>query len=139
MPRSQAYEAIPKDEERSASNPLRRTVSEDHKHGLRDREQEPGTRSHKSKTCVALYQKSNGTSENVEAVGTSNGGIDETSSLISSNPGDVPYQNHHSKVDANHDSPHVDIRGFALLKHTEFYQLWLMLGILTGVGLMTIK
>jgi hypothetical protein len=35
--------------------------------------------------------------------------------------------------------PHLDIRGFALLPHAEFWQLFLMLGLMTGIGLMTIK
>ncbi|KAK6507568.1 hypothetical protein TWF481_005997 [Arthrobotrys musiformis] len=32
-----------------------------------------------------------------------------------------------------------DIRGWALVKHSEFWRLFLMLGILTGIGLMTIN
>ena len=37
------------------------------------------------------------------------------------------------------DVPHVDIRGLALLPRLDFWQLFVLLGILTGVGLMTIK
>ena len=64
----------------------------------------------------------------------------ESSSLLSSTsgPGDVTPQRTR-KADANHDIRHVDIRGFALLPHAEFWQLFLMLGLLTGIGLMTIK
>ena len=68
---------------------------------------------------------------------------DETISLMSKSssttPGDVPYQSNDTKSATNPDSHHLDIRGIALLKHMQFYQLWLLLGILTGVGLMTIK
>jgi hypothetical protein len=41
--------------------------------------------------------------------------------------------------DRVHEPSHLDIRGFALCKHPEFWQLFCMLGILTGIGLMTIK
>jgi hypothetical protein len=41
--------------------------------------------------------------------------------------------------DMDHEVAHLDIRGFALLPHPEFWQLFLMLGLMTGIGLMTIK
>ena len=41
--------------------------------------------------------------------------------------------------DTDHEVAHLDIRGFALLPHPEFWQLFLMLGLMTGIGLMTIK
>ena len=72
-------------------------------------------------------------------------GTEETSSLLSkssgSYPGDVPYEEDAAmaKSASDHDSRNVDIRGLALLSHMEFYVLWLLLGLLTGVGLMTIK
>lgn len=33
----------------------------------------------------------------------------------------------------------LDIRGLALLPRAKFWQIWIMLGLLTGIGLMTIK
>jgi MFS family permease len=42
-------------------------------------------------------------------------------------------------VDENNGPPHLDVRGFALLPHPEFWQLFSMLGLLTGIGLMTIN
>ncbi|KAL2405881.1 hypothetical protein ABEF95_001962 [Exophiala dermatitidis] len=45
----------------------------------------------------------------------------------------------HHESDRHHESPHLDIRGFALLPHAEFWQLFSMLGLLTGIGLMTIN
>jgi len=39
----------------------------------------------------------------------------------------------------NIDGVHVDIRGIALVKEIDFWLLWFMLGLMTGVGLMTIK
>ncbi|KAL9131609.1 MAG: hypothetical protein Q9217_000497 [Psora testacea] len=74
--------------------------------------------------------------------GAPSNGSEETSSLLSkssgSGPGDVPCPDEEAKK-AAHDSPRLDIRGFALLRHVKFWQLWLLLGLLTGIGLMTIK
>lgn len=66
----------------------------------------------------------------------------ENSSLISKSTIDDAEDlesSKHSHTDRNHEPPHLDIRGFALLPHAEFWQLFSMLGILTGIGLMTIK
>ncbi|KAH6688076.1 major facilitator superfamily domain-containing protein [Plectosphaerella plurivora] len=63
---------------------------------------------------------------------------DETSSLVSSSsslPGDVYVQN---SVDLDR-SHRVDIRGFRLLRMVDFWQLFCIMGILTGIGLMTIN
>lgn len=68
---------------------------------------------------------------------------DETSSLMSkssiSDLGDVCCQEDGAKVSRGHDSHRLDIRGMALLRKVEFWQLFAMLGLLTGIGLMTIK
>ena len=67
----------------------------------------------------------------------------ETSSLMS-NPSasgsgnQSPYKSI-DLPDSNPDGPHLDIRGFALLPHPEFWQLFLLVGLLTGIGIMTIK
>ncbi|KAI1386276.1 MFS general substrate transporter [Hypoxylon trugodes] len=68
-------------------------------------------------------------------------GADETSSLLSQStlssslPGEVLVQ---SSVDMDR-SHRVDIRGFNLLKNIEFWQLFTIMGILSGIGLMTIN
>ncbi len=62
----------------------------------------------------------------------------ETSSLMSrssSLPGDVLVQ---SSVDMDR-SHRVDIRGWKLLRNIEFWQFFSIMGILSGIGLMTIK
>jgi len=63
---------------------------------------------------------------------------DETSSLMSnpesSSPGDVPDEN--TVKDHAH---RVDIRGWKMLCMVEFWQLFLLMGIMTGIGLMTIN
>jgi hypothetical protein len=64
---------------------------------------------------------------------------DETSSLMSrtssSLAGDVLVQN---SVDLDR-SHRVDIRGWRLLRNVDFWQLFTIMGILAGIGLMTIK
>ncbi|KAI2619966.1 MFS general substrate transporter [Hypoxylon sp. NC1633] len=68
-------------------------------------------------------------------------GADETSSLLSQStlssslPGEVLVQ---SSVDMDR-SHRVDIRGRDLLKSFEFWQLFTIMGILSGIGLMTIN
>lgn len=62
---------------------------------------------------------------------------DETSSLlskVSSVAGEVFVQN--IDLDRSHRA---DIRGWQLIKNLEFWQLFAVMGILAGVGLMTIK
>ncbi|KAF2101819.1 putative MFS transporter [Rhizodiscina lignyota] len=62
---------------------------------------------------------------------------DESSSLMSA-PGDVDAEEAALKH-GNHHLHHLDISGRAILSHVEFYQLFILLGSLTGVGLMTIN
>jgi hypothetical protein len=80
--------------------------------------------------------------DNVEAAhppsSTDEPDADETSSLMSrssSLPGDVLVQN---SVDMDR-SHRVDIRGWRLLRNVNFWQLFAIMGILAGIGLMTIK
>ena len=66
--------------------------------------------------------------------------IVETSSLMSNSsssslPGDVLVQ---SSVDLDR-SHRIDIRGWQLLRNVEFWQFFSIMGILAGIGLMTIK
>lgn len=66
---------------------------------------------------------------------------EETSSLLSRSSSesrdlDIVKDTASDKI---REPPHLDIRGFALLPHLEFWQLFAMLGLLTGIGLMTIK
>jgi hypothetical protein len=53
----------------------------------------------------------------------------------SSNPGDMLSEENFVKDHAHR----VDIRGFKMLPLIEFWQLFALMGILTGIGLMTIK
>lgn len=65
---------------------------------------------------------------------------DETSSLLSG-PGDILAEDDAaSKVSRKSNySQCLDVTGLALLYRFEFWQIWIIMGLLTGVGLMTIK
>ncbi|KAL8756189.1 MAG: hypothetical protein Q9199_003107 [Rusavskia elegans] len=138
VPQTRPYTPVATNEERRSSNLLRRTKSKDDK--THHHNEEPGTLSTDPHASPPLRHHPDGSSKTVEPPDKI---PDETSSLMSrssnSTPGDVPYADDHTEPSAYHNSHHLDIRGFALLKQTEFYQLWLLLGILTGVGLMTIN
>ena len=142
IPNSPTYAPIPDLDERSGSDSptlLKRTKSEEARNISRRLSHEPGTQPEN----IPYHSGAPRDSKGSDVSEAPNSGTDETSSLLSkstgSGPGDVPYQNGNSKSVSEHDSQHVDVRGFALLLKVEFYQLWLMLGLLTGIGLMTIK
>jgi len=67
---------------------------------------------------------------------------DETSSLMSKSTVSLHDEVEDSGAEvgkAAHDQHRLDIRGLALLPRPEFWQLFTLLGLLTGIGLMTIK
>ena len=68
---------------------------------------------------------------------------DETSSLVSSKHGHRPshgsIDNDSALSDVDNDSHNPDIRGLAMLPKVEFWQLFLTMALLSGIGLMTIK
>lgn len=67
---------------------------------------------------------------------------EDTASLLSTTSSEAVADLEASKTfeaDRKDGSSDLDIRGFALLRHVEFFQLFAMLGLLTGIGLMTIK
>lgn len=155
------YHAVPgSDGSMTDSQRLRRTSSDDKARpgrGVYVAEAEPGM---SPTTSTNTYHTSSGQEatapaaeglaaaealsrrDDVEAaITTSRAGnreSDETSSLMSKNSslsGDVLVQ---SSVDMDR-SHRVDIRGWRLLKNVEFWQLFSIMGILAGIGLMTIK
>lgn len=48
-------------------------------------------------------------------------------------------QTYHDNDNNENSSHYSDIRGLALIRRPEFWQLFLMMGLLSGIGLMTIK
>jgi hypothetical protein len=157
-----SYHSIPGGgSEPSESRQLHRTMSEEakaarHPGGGRSPDAEPGT-SPTTYTTPAAAATAAGSSQedpvdqalgrtDVEAAlpRTSEGPSreaepDETSSLMSksssSMAGDVYVQ---ASVDMDR-SHRVDIRGWRLLRSVDFWQLFAILGLLAGIGLMTIK
>lgn len=79
--------------------------------------------------------------------GVSNAAAEETSSLMARSETASPSMSARNSIcdgDQNSNEPHhnslyADVRGFALLQKVEFWQLFMLLGLLTGIGLMTIK
>jgi hypothetical protein len=74
------------------------------------------------------------TSDNDEQDGDS----DEISSLLSG-PGDIVEPEDDAQSNTTQRSQWLDVTGLDLFYRIEFWQLWILLGLLTGVGLMTIK
>lgn len=98
--------------------------------------EEPGAPSYTRKTPSLPS-----TEIHVDSEGAHEDGDENCSLLSKSSLEDVEdlQSSRHTESDRNHESPHLDVRGFALLPHPEFWQLFCMLGLLTGIGLMTIK
>lgn len=146
IPQPQSYHALPESDRRqSQSTQLTRSISGDRKRHSRSFEEEPGTQP----IAVDENISSNGglardSGSACEASYVHERAADETSSLISysssaSTPGDISSQKNGDEAAVNSSSHHPDIRGFAMFPRTEFWQLFLLMGLLTGVGLMTIK
>ena len=127
VPEPASYSAVSSDDRRD-SNPLRRQKSED-RHSIRRRSSEPVT-----ETGV-LHEDIQYRAEDADGPTKD---ADVTSSLISSSPEDLgPYQDE-SNAPVTHD-PHTDLRGLAMIRTLDFWLLFSQLGLLTGIGLMTIK
>ena len=148
IPHPPVYSAIPTNDHERNSSPLKRTKSEDRKYSAGRIPQEPGTQEpviHPESIPLHDDATKDSVLFNQEAL-ASNRDTDETSSLISksssSSPGDIPFGDDDAKPASGHTNQtqnRVDIRGIALLSKVEFWQLFLLLGLLTGIGLMTIK
>lgn len=128
------YAAVPTDQEDRPS-PKIRPKPEERKHSSGRLSHEPGTQ-------LAHYENTvhDGVSMNRvndKAPEVPNTDTDETSSLISSSSSATELFK--DDQNTNHHSRHLDLRGLAILPTIEFWQLFSLLGILTGIGLMTIK
>ena len=146
IPHPKSYRALPESDRRhSQSTQMTRSISGDRKHQPIRFAEEPGTQP----TAVDENFSSHGGLANdsgsaCEASNVHERAADESSSLLSnsssaSTPGDIPSQSHEDEAAANSSSHHPDIRGFAMIPRAEFWQLFLLMGLLAGVGLMTIK
>lgn len=111
---------------RKNSNQMTRSSS---RHSRHSRHSSKGSMHGEPSKFISAYQPN---SFQFKPTDSSNADVDETSSLVSC-PGDIPDDK------ASHHSHKSDITGFALLKNGAFWKLFIMLGLLCGVGLMTIK
>ena len=135
VPNSPTYTPIyDTDEGRGTDSPtmLRRAKSEEAKENDRRLSSERGTQPENIPYNGGAHTDSKRFDDSVGPSSVT----EETSSLLSKSTGSSPGD---MQRVSEHDSQHVDIRGLALLSTTKFYQLWLLLGLLTGIGLMTIK
>ena len=140
-----SYAALPSHEpDRPEAQALHRTKSSDSRNRLLSDEtgapQDSIDDPHKPRTN-GFSRGSNGPDKNaiVEEGDpeTRTTGTDETLSLLSS--ADFDSADKHSRSDEHARHGHLDIRGFLLLRNVEFWQQFMLMGILTGIGLMTIK
>ena len=129
---------------RSDSQLLHRRKSSDSRHSRVSRE----TRAHS--VAIILGSDSKGSEDDpsdrlraLRVSGQDENDNDERSSLLSNSsaidPGDLPFHKDTNGAKDDGEAKPVDIRGLALLPHVRFWQLFLMLGLMTGIGLMTIK
>lgn len=156
----QSYHAVPKPERSGSltdSQQLRRTSTNESKpHTRRHPLFEPGTSS--NTTNAATSEADNidpaaleaaADAETPRSIGSGSAGgsssdsdvdvaVDETSSLMSSSTEEEGQEIIAGSIDMDR-SHRVDIRGLKLLRDIEFWQLFTIMAILAGVGLMTIK
>lgn len=96
-----------------------------------------------------IYQEPGMSTNNISVVKVANpeSSPDETSSFLtssstSSEEDRMDAESTNGGVAGNNDvhhGHHIDIRGWALTRSTDFWLLFILLGLLTGTGLMTIK
>jgi hypothetical protein len=136
-----AYESVPSAERRSfsESNRLHRTKSGESARSSYKKSDDVGRQIKYLDSTNTVHERASAHSH-VSSGEISDDRIESTeaSSLVSKAsllPGDMGAQ---SAVDQD-QSHHLDIRGLALLPRVDFWSLFILLGLLTGVGLMTIK
>lgn len=148
VPHTPAYSKVPSHErrDRSDSNQLHRTKSGESRYSGEHPSEERGRPSTISSTPEAdahhdEIHKDRSVSHRPPKVSETD--TDETSSLISKSSTESLRNVSHGDYGADSvtapNSHRLDIRGLALLPKVEFWQLFAMLGLLTGIGLMTIK
>lgn len=122
----------PSDEEPSAARPTEFEIQEE--------SDEPGTQSTTSEAQPEMQPQ---TSSSPGPSDYNNGGVNESSSLLrkgdSRSPRDPLIDGDDTTQDARPNILHSDIRGLAMLSRLEFWQLFLIMALLSGIGLMTIK
>ncbi|KAL4920145.1 major facilitator superfamily domain-containing protein [Aspergillus aurantiobrunneus] len=129
------------------SRPLRRPKSTELRSGFGNSDQAGMQASTTIFSQSAVHSRSHSTASRSQSPG--NGpDIDELSSLVSKTPSRTSQEFFHERdaaededvlSDVAPDSLQPDIRGLAMLKKIEFWQLFLTMALLSGIGLMTIN
>ncbi|KAL1884547.1 hypothetical protein Plec18167_002137 [Paecilomyces lecythidis] len=131
-----SYSSLPNHE--PEARPLRRTKSTESRLHY-DVSDEAGTQSSAFESSRSGRARSQSKSSILGAA--QNAETEETSSLVSK---PVPHPENEMEEEPltpgpEFDTPHPDVRGLALLPRVEFWQLFLIMGLLSGIGLMTIN
>ena len=139
IPTPHSYSALPSIEEarpgltRADSSPMLPTKS-------RTPDNYSPTKTGKSLHSRSLQPFIGGSAAETTTTAKSGDDEDETSSLmLPPSTCSDGFADHELSKDAHNSPPHVEITGLKLLPTAEFWQLFSMLGLLSGVGLMTIK
>ncbi|PQK09700.1 hypothetical protein BB8028_0002g00240 [Beauveria bassiana] len=140
-PHTSSYQAVPGTEPSASSVPgqrLRRTSSARRHQQRAMFDDEPGMSNNFTTTQITAEQSGPGSAATQVAggAGTEEAVPDESSSLMSG----TSAVNHDGNASVDRDAfHHVDIRGFQLLTCLDFWQLFTIMSILAGAGLMTIN
>ena len=142
VPTRQSHDPLPGLRGRSGSDAptlLQSTKSKDSRYSVNRLSHESGMQTE----SITFHKDTSEEPSNFNQLEAPNQGIEETSSLLSNSsgsyPGDVPCGEEYVNFTTDQDSHRIDVRGLALLSHMRFYLLWTLLGLLTGIGLMTIN
>ena len=131
-----AYSSVSTNDDLSRvdSNPLMRTKSDERRY-QRNVGPEPGKSISASHKRIASLDLSSDSGAGAYAPAAVEAEISETSSLVSKSSSSVQED-----LDAHTDRSHrVDIRGLKMLVESRFWFLFALMGLLAGIGLMTIK
>ncbi|KAJ4364552.1 hypothetical protein N0V83_009148 [Neocucurbitaria cava] len=93
---------------------------------------------HRAKSNNSKYSASSLPQQEITDEDEQDSASTETSSLLSG-PGDIVDDDDDAASKKSSHSHCIDVTGLALLYKPEFWQLWVLMGLLTGVGLMTIN
>ncbi|KAI8951056.1 MFS general substrate transporter [Xylaria longipes] len=148
LPHTSSYHAVPANSGMVDSQELHRSTS--HQSKLSRDPDEPGTSPEHATTTTSNF--AHGDSSSLEEPATderpdlgpssssSPDELDERSSLISRSSTSSMQDEILVQTSVDRDRSHrVDIRGWSLLTSLEFWQLFSIMGILSGIGLMTIN
>ncbi|KKZ64156.1 hypothetical protein EMCG_01504 [[Emmonsia] crescens] len=139
IPRSFPYSSLPTETNLLASSSqLHRTKSRDSHH----RNSSEIGRPHETSNSTTFQDTTSGSAGYSESAAP-NLDPDETSSLmtgsLSPRSSKDSFGDEDTSVNHGRDSRYADVRGWSMVPTVEFWQLFVLLGLFTGIGLMTIN